>query len=101
MKAHVCFLLAAVIAGGCGKTKTDVVSIPEPHVTVIGLDGEKKLVPSGELYDPATGNPAVQSVLVIDRKSNRQVFVEVDQLSAESQVDARYILVTAPLDASE
>ncbi len=88
----ICLLVA--FSTGCGKNEPDVISIPDPYVTVIGLDGEKRSIQSAELYDPQTGRPAVQSVLAIDRESNRREFVDLDQLSAEAQMDARYILVT-------
>lgn len=100
MKPHITFLFVAAIAAGCGESETEVVSIPDPHVSVIGLDGEKRSIPSRELYDPDTGEPAVESVLVIDRESNRQIYLKIDQLSAESQANARYILVTEDPPAS-
>ena len=85
--------LTTIFLVGCGQPEPEVVFIPAPHVTVIGLDGEKKTIPSAELYDPSTGEPTVESVLVIDRATNRKVFVGVDRLGTESQADARYILV--------
>ena len=68
--------------------------VPDPLVTVIGLDGQQRKIPAGQLYDSQTGQAAVHSVLVIDRGSNRQLFIPLDELPAHAQTDARYILVT-------
>ena len=92
-----CASLSAILAIGCGKkVETDVISIPDPQVTVITLEGDQRSVPASDLYDPKTGQPAGRSVMVIDRQSNRSVFVDLDQLSDQSQMDSRYILMTDP-----
>lgn len=91
------FLFAAplaVLATGCGGQKSGIVSIPDSQLQVVGLDGAKKAIPSSELFDAETGEPTVKSVLVIDRNTNRQMYLPVDQLPAEAQANARYILVT-------
>jgi hypothetical protein len=86
------FLLAFVL--GCGSNDTQAITIVDSRVTAIGLDGEKRSISTAELFDHKTGRPAVKSVLVLDRQSNRQVFIDLDQLPAESPAGARYILVT-------
>lgn len=89
---YLLFLFAFLL--GCGSDDAQSITVVDTRVTVIGLDGEKRLIASHELYDHKTGQPAVKSVLVIDRQSNRQVFIDLDQLSAESPAAARYILMT-------
>jgi hypothetical protein len=79
---------------GCGSGDAQPIEVIDSQVTVIDLAGEKKTVPVGELYDHKTGQPAVKSVLVMDRRTRQQLFVELDQLSPETQMDSHYILVT-------
>ncbi|WP_164102471.1 hypothetical protein [Candidatus Laterigemmans baculatus] len=85
-------LLTAV--AGCGRSEPEITVIPDPHVQVIDLDGQKRTIPSAELYEPGTGRPLVDSVWVIDRTTNRQLFVKIDQLAATSPGHARYLPVT-------
>lgn len=94
MKRQASLLCMAVVVIGCGSPETEPVLIPEPHVTVIGLDGKEKSIPAAELYDSETGEPLVRSVLVFNRDTNKQAFVQVEQLPAESQANARFILIT-------
>lgn len=94
MRAHLLLLMVTALVAGCGEPEEDVIFIPDPLVSVIDFTGAKKKIPSGELYDSSTGQPTVDSVLVIDRATNRQVYVKMDQLSAGAQADAHHILVT-------
>lgn len=94
-------LLVALLPLGCGESSTEVISLPAPQLTAIGLDGEQTSIPADSLYEPTTGQPTVRSVLVIDRHSNRKAFIDVDQLPPESQVDARYILLTRSPETGE
>ena len=75
-------------------------TLPERHATVINDNGDKESIPVSELYDSETGQAVAQSVLVVDRKTNRKIFMEIDQLVAETQAHARYILSTESVEAS-
>lgn len=104
-RAFALFLVTA-LAVGCGEPADEIVIVPDSYVSVIGLDGQKSTIPSAELYDHGTGQPTVDSVLAIDRVTNQQVYVKMDQLSSESPVNARYLLMTqdppaAPPQANE
>jgi hypothetical protein len=88
-----CGLLALLFAG-CGESLGPHVVV-EQTVTVKTADNEKQSIPLGELYDPRTGEPAFPSVLVIDRQTDRETFISLDQLTGQTQANARYMLVTA------
>ncbi len=85
-------LLALVL--GCGSGDTQPIEVVDAQVTVIDLAGKQRTIPVGELYDAKTGEPAVKSILVLDRRTQQQLFVQPDQLSPVTQMDSRYILVT-------
>lgn len=93
MRTYLLLLLIPALAVGCGEPEGEVTFIPDPLVSVIDLSGEKKKIPSAELYD-STGQPTVDSVLVIDRARNQQLYVKMDQLSTDSQAASHYMLVT-------
>jgi hypothetical protein len=79
---------------GCGSGDAQPIEVIDSQVTVIDLTGEKRTIPAGELFNHKTGQPAVKSVLVIDKRTKQQSFVELDQLSPQTQMDSHYSLVT-------
>ena len=86
------FLLALVL--GCGSGDTQPIEVVDAQVTVIDLAGEQRTIPVGELYDAKTGEPAVKSILVLDRRTKQQLFVQPDQLLPVTPMDSHYILIT-------
>jgi hypothetical protein len=86
------FLFAWVL--GCGSGDAQPIEVVDSQLMVIDLADEKRTIPAGELYDSKTGQPAVKSVLVLDRRTKQQLFIELDQLSPQTQMDSHYILVT-------
>ena len=100
MKSYVIALCLLTTLIGCGRSAPEVETLPERRATVINDNGDKESIPVSDLYDSETGQPAAQSVLVIDRKTNRKIFIGVDQLLTEAQAHARYILSTESAEAS-
>lgn len=90
---YACSLLA-LLTIGCSKPADDS-QVVEQTVTVTTSSGDEKVVPLADLYDQTSGAPAFETVLVVDRQRNRKVFVSPDELKGQTQVNARYVLVTS------
>ncbi|SRR6056297_1931520 len=90
--------LFALLLVGCSESPRPQVVV-EKTVTVRTANNEEKTVSPSELYDHATGEPAYESVLVIDRQAQRKAFISLDQVTGETQANARYMLVTSSKNA--
>lgn len=81
---------------GCGSGD----DVPTPKIvellTVKDAQGTEKQIPSSELYESTQGELPVEEILVIDRQTNKQLFVRLDQIPSATQSDSRYIPVTTP-----
>jgi hypothetical protein len=88
-----CALLVMLALGGCGAEQPPVPTIDQ-FVKVIDLEGEETSVASGELFDSQTGEPTVQRVFVLDRKTGTETWVDVEELSKAPPTIARYLPIT-------
>jgi hypothetical protein len=100
-----CLIFIACGSIGCGSEN----SVPTPKLvellTVKDSQGTEKQIPSAELYESTQHELPVTQVLVVDRQTNKQVFVALDQIPSATQATARYVPVTssqtAPVSKSE
>jgi hypothetical protein len=100
---RVAFAVMAVIAvGGCGAPPPPVPTT-EQFVKAIDLEGEETLIAAGELFDSQTGEPAVQRVFVLDRKTGARTWVDLEELGKSPPAVARYLPITqvAPSTSQE
>ena len=86
----VLFLLGA----GCGAEDAAPTEQLESLVTVIDHDGKETQISSSELFDPETGEPTVQKVLVVDRRAKKKTFVDAKELQSQNPSAPRYFPVT-------
>jgi len=88
------FLTVLVIGiCGCGSSQALEHAQLVKWITVIDLDGTEQRIPGSELIDPETGKPTVQKVLVIDRRANKQGFIDAKELQSQSPSAPRYLPV--------
>jgi hypothetical protein len=90
-----CLILMVCLSIGC--SSGDVVPTPKivELVTVKDSQGTEKQIPSSELYESMGDEFPVEEILVIDRQTNKQQFVQLDQIPSATQSSARYIPVTS------
>jgi hypothetical protein len=93
MTRAVLAVVAAVAVGGCSAPPPPVPTT-EQIVKAIDLEGEETLVGAGELFDSQTGEPTVQRVFVLDRKTGANTWVDVEELGKEPPTIARYLPIT-------
>ncbi|HSG70212.1 MAG TPA: hypothetical protein VLA12_07345 [Planctomycetaceae bacterium] len=89
-----CLIFTVCLSIGCGSGD----AVPTPKIvellTVKDSQGTEKQIPSSELYESTQGDLPVEEILVIDRQTNKQLFVRLDQIPSATQSAARYIPVT-------
>ena len=91
-------VVACLMLTGCNRSQppgqTPGITMEQEYLTVIGHDGERKVIPVGELKDHDTGAPTAKSIWVIDRRTGKKAWVAIEKFLSEPPSTARYIPVT-------
>ena len=88
------WIFACLLLGGCSRSQPPHQTTQQEYLTVIGHDGERKVIPVGELRDHDTGAPTAKSILAIDRRGGKKVWIAIEIFLSETPSTARYIPVT-------
>jgi hypothetical protein len=89
-----CYLLLC----GCRAAEPPETVLPPEYVQVIDLEGRQAWVPSGQWIDARTDQPAVRSVMALDRQSGKTDWIPVEVLLDDHPAAPRYLPVTQTED---
>ncbi|MGM0489188.1 MAG: hypothetical protein ACQESR_20810 [Planctomycetota bacterium] len=85
------FVLAVCVGlSGCGEPEEPVTMFHDNYLNVIDHEGQQEAVPADEIVDQETGEPRVQSVWVIDRRTNEKTWISVEELVNAPPSMSRY-----------
>lgn len=96
MAQHVVCLagcIALLFAIGCGGEDLPQPERRESYYTVIDDAGTQREIRSSSLIDEDTGQPVAKQIFVVDRQSNRRLFLDVTEWQAQSPSQMRYVPV--------
>lgn len=94
MKCLCLISLIVLLGAGCGVDDATPAKQLESLITVIDRDGNETQISSSKLFDPKTGQPTVQKVLVVDRRAKKKTFVDAKELQSQNPSAPLYFPVT-------
>ncbi len=83
----------ALLTGCSGEESPQPVQVVT-WMTVIDDSGTEREVPSSSFMDEAGGQPTVKQILVVDRQSNKRLFLDVSRWRQQSPSQMRFVPVT-------
>jgi hypothetical protein len=79
---------------GCNNAPSNVPMVETEYLLVADSEGEKTVIPAGELIHPRTGDPSADKVLALNRHTGRTEWVTVETLFNEPPMQAVHLPLT-------